>query len=75
MCEQFFLTHSVIFSPHVPPGNFPGDQIVRIFAYWAILLFGQFLNCIRSINSWAAFFHGESNELGNVGKIVDFFTD
>jgi hypothetical protein len=41
-----------------------GDQIGRIFAYWAIVFFGQFFeNYRRGTNSWATFFHGKSNAL------------
>jgi hypothetical protein len=38
-----------------------GDQIGRIFAYWAIALFGQFFENFRwSTTIWAALFHGKS---------------
>jgi hypothetical protein len=35
-----------------------GDQIGRIFAFWAIVFFGQNLENYRnSANFWATFFH------------------
>jgi hypothetical protein len=41
-----------------------GDQIGRIFAYWAIVFFGQFIENYRiSANSWATFFHSISYAL------------
>jgi hypothetical protein len=38
-----------------------GDQIGQIFAYWAIVYFGQFFeNDIISPNFWATLFNGKS---------------
>jgi hypothetical protein len=38
-----------------------GDQIWQIFAYWAIVFFGQFIeNYTSGANSWAAFYHSPS---------------
>jgi hypothetical protein len=38
-----------------------GEQIGRIFAFWAIDNFGQFfLICSSSQKYWATFFHGKS---------------
>jgi hypothetical protein len=40
---------------------FQGDQIGRIFAYWAIVYFGKFDEIYRnSPNFWANFFHDTS---------------
>jgi hypothetical protein len=58
-----------------------GDQIGRIFAYWTIVFFDQFIeNYTSSANSWAAFFHSTSyvlilskNWLGCI--LGDFFTN
>jgi hypothetical protein len=37
-----------------------GDQIGRIFAFWVIVYFGQFLeNNKRSPNDWITFSHGK----------------
>jgi hypothetical protein len=37
-----------------------GDQIGRIFAFWVIVYFGQFLeNNKRSPNDWTTFSHGK----------------
>jgi hypothetical protein len=46
-------------TPFTPLTRDQGDQVGRIFAYWAIVYFGQFLENHRSSpNSWLICFHG-----------------
>jgi hypothetical protein len=56
-----------------------GDQIGRIFTYWAIVYFGQFFRDEAEM-FWLLFFHGKScvlkltpNGLGSI--LGDFFTN
>jgi hypothetical protein len=50
-----------------------------MFAYWAIVFFGQSLeNYLSSASSWAIFFHGANHELILTQKRFfsgDFFTN
>jgi hypothetical protein len=62
-------------------GFYQGDQIGRIFTYWAFIFFGQFVyNYRSSLNMYLFFFHVKSCALGLkknwLGYILgDFFAN
>jgi hypothetical protein len=60
-CHQFYAwvcSHVLEFDISYPD---QGDQIGRIFAYWAIVYFEQFIKLHRrSPDIWTAYFHEKS---------------
>jgi hypothetical protein len=50
---------------------YQGDQIVRIFAYWAFVLFGSFLTITEVAKSLWAFFHEKNYVLIFTRNVFD----
>jgi hypothetical protein len=68
VCSSTYTYVDTIHRGHLDPQKNEclnqGDQIVRIFAHWAIVYFGQFLENYRgNTNFWSPIFYGKSYAL------------